>query len=153
MAAIFRILGLTISFWLAFIVITAGDFLAVFLLPLQLLNFLNRIYDLWDFLVLPLLGGLLFLAGFLITAELSRAQHMNSVLETNSEAVRCFTSRSFLHSLFLQSNDVIFVPHAAILSGRNEILLWSYHTLSFHPVPETVSRNLDLGACYPLPAE
>ena len=97
----------------------------------------------------PLLGAvvlvnLAFLAAFVGVAELQRAQLMDrAIAEANPD---CFKTRSFGSSLASAGNEFGSNPHA-VYRKDGRFFVWSYRDLGFFEIPETISRNLNLGQC------
>lgn len=159
-------------FWIAFSAVFNHLFLPGLLFPPLLWAMFPFTFRFSGFLALPLvlavtMAGIVFLAlfrsyslsrpifqaiavnaAFLLILFGASEFRKNSIIKALADraGADCVQINSFVDSVQHLGSKPAFHPHAAYRRG-NEVYLWSYRNQNFFPVPETISRNIELGRC------
>ena len=124
--------------WLDFILIPAA-------LGAVAASIVSMVIQRWDFPVSRLLAVLganaAFLAVFLAAAEVRSAMLMDGGGQSE-----CFDRTAFVTSLGFAGHEFQTDVHAVRIRGGT-VEFWSYSELGWYSVPETIYRNIDVGAC------
>lgn len=85
---------------------------------------------------------------FLLILVGASESRKNDVIMTLADkaGAECLQINSFVDSFRYLGSEPASHPHAAYRKGA-EVQLWSYRNQNFFPVPEAISRNIELGRC------
>lgn len=118
--------------------------IASFITSILLLFILKRKTSISNKMVQAIIFNSTFLASFIGLNEYIKNKKIQELL--SQSGAECAVINSFIGSAFRLGNQPAFIPHAAYRKG-GRVYVWSYRQNDFFPIPDTISRNIDLNEC------